>query len=158
MAGAEGDRDTAKTAVRLSVALKRLRSRLREEAGVTSTGFTLSQLALLGHLLSQGPSTAASLAAAEHVSQQAIAQSLATLKTTGLIASGPHPSDRRKVLIDITPEGRRLFDSLMESRETWLVRAIDAIMSPEDRAALDVAVALMERLADADLSPDVDIR
>src|SRR5580692_8946128 len=99
MDGTEGKRDTAKEAVRLSVALKRLRSRLREESGLTSTGFTLSQLALLEHLLTKGPSTAASLAAAEHVSQQAIAQSLATLKATGLIESGPHPSDGRKVLI-----------------------------------------------------------
>jgi DNA-binding MarR family transcriptional regulator len=154
----EGERETAKVAVRLSVALKRVRSRLREESGLTSTGFTLSQLALLEHLVSQGPSTAASLAAAEHVSQQTIAQSVATLKTAGLITAGPHPSDGRKVLLDITPAGRHLFESLLESRETWLVRAIDAIMSPKDRAALDVAVELLERLAAADLRPEVDIR
>src|SRR3984957_9709447 len=155
---ARDDRETAKTAVRLSVALKRLRSRLRVESGLTSTGFTLSQLALLEHLLTQGPSTAASLAAAEHVSQQAIAQSVATLKAAGLITTGPHPTDGRKVLIDITAAGRHLFESLLESRETWLVRAIDATLSPKDRAALNVAVELMERLAAADLSPQVDIR
>jgi hypothetical protein len=51
-----------------------------------------------------------------------------------------------------------LFESLLESREAWLVRAIDATMSPKDRAALDVAVELLERLADADLSPEVEIR
>ncbi|MCU1494491.1 MAG: MarR family transcriptional regulator [Acidimicrobiaceae bacterium] len=158
MDGTEGERDTAKVAVRLSVALKRLRSRLREESGMTSTGFTLSQLALLDHLLAQGPSTAASLAAAEHVSQQAIAQSVATLKAAGLITTGPHPSDGRKVLIDITAAGRRLFESLLESREMWLVRAIDANMGPKDRASLDVAVELLERLAAADLRPEIDIR
>jgi DNA-binding MarR family transcriptional regulator len=157
MDGTEGKRDTAKVAVRLSVAVKRLRSRLREEAGVTSTGFTISQLALLDHLLRQGPSTAASLAAAEHVSQQSIAQSVAMLKSAGLITTGPHPTDGRKILIDITAAGRRLFESLLESRETWLVRAIDATMSPKDRAALDAAVELLERLADADLSPEVEI-
>jgi DNA-binding MarR family transcriptional regulator len=153
-----GDQGTAKLAVRLSVALSRLRSRLREESGMTSTGFTITQLALLNHLLEGGPATAASLAAAEHVSQQAIAQSVATLKTAGLLTTKPHQSDGRKVLISITPAGRRLFESLLESRETWLGRAIDAIMSPKDRAALDAAVELLERLAAADLSPDVDIR
>src|ERR1700726_1653111 len=101
MDGTEGKRDTAKAAVRLSVAVKRLRSRLREEAGVTSTGFTISQLALLDHLLKQGPSTAASLAAAENVSQQSIAQSVAMLKAAGLITPGPPPTDGRKILIDI---------------------------------------------------------
>jgi DNA-binding MarR family transcriptional regulator len=158
MDGTEGERDTAKVAMRLWVALIHLRSRLREESGMASTGFTISQLALLDHLRVQGPSTAASLAATEHVSQQAIAQSVATLKSTGLITTGPHPTDGRKVLIDITPSGRRLFESLMASRETWLVRAIDATMSPTDRAALDAAAELMERLAAADLSPQVDIR
>jgi DNA-binding MarR family transcriptional regulator len=158
MGATGGNQETAKVAVRLSVALSRLRSRLREESGMTSTSFTISQLALLNQLLEGGPATAASLAAAEHVSQQAIAQSVATLKSAGLLTTTAHQSDGRKVLISITPAGRRLFESLLESRETWLGRAIDAIMSPKDRAALDAAVELLERLASADLSPDVDIR
>jgi DNA-binding MarR family transcriptional regulator len=155
---AGGDPDTARVAIRLSVALSRLRSRLREESGVTSTGFTISQLALLEHLIVEGPTTAAVLAAAEHVSQPAIAQSVATLKAAGLLSTEPHPTDGRKILIGITPAGRQLFASLLQSRETWLVRAIDATMSSEERAALEIGVDLLERLAAADLSPQVDIR
>ncbi|HEY2673437.1 MAG TPA: MarR family transcriptional regulator [Rugosimonospora sp.] len=154
---ARNDRSTAEVAVRLSVALKRLRSRLREEAGMTRTGFTLTQLALLQRLVKAGPTTAASLAAAEHVSQQAIAQSVAPLKAAGLVQTEPGRSDRRKVMISVTAAGQRLYESLLASREAWLARAIETIISPQERDALDTAIALMERLAAADLRPDVEI-
>jgi hypothetical protein len=39
-----------------------------------------------------------------------------------------------------------------------LARAIDAVVKPEERAALQAAISLLERLASADLSPDVEIR
>ncbi|GIH12071.1 MarR family winged helix-turn-helix transcriptional regulator [Rugosimonospora africana] len=152
------DRGTAEVAVRLSVALKRLRSRLREEAGMTRTGFTLTQLALLQRLVDGGPTTAASLAAAEHVSQQAIAQSVAPLKEAGLVQTAPGVSDRRKVMISVTQSGRDLYVSLLMSREAWLTRAIDTIVSPRERAALETAIELLERLAAADLRPDLEIK
>ncbi len=152
------EQDTAKLTIGLSVVLRRLRSRLREEAGATSTGLTLSQLALIARLDDGGPATAASLAVSQHVSQQAVAQSLALLKSAGLVAVTPHPTDGRKQLIDLTPTGRALYRRLEESRETWLARAIDAVMSPQDREVLAAAVELMNRLADADLSPELDIK
>lgn len=152
------DQDTAEVAVRLSVALKRLRSRLREESGTTSTGFTISQLALLHRLIEAGPATAASLAAAEHVSQQAIAQSVATLKAGDLVRTRRDPGDGRKVLISPTESGLALYSSLLASREAWLVRAIDAVVAPGERAALGTAIELLERLAAAELGAGVEIR
>jgi hypothetical protein len=58
--------------------MSRLKSRLREEGSVNSSGFTLLQLAILQHILDAGPTTAASLAATEHVSQQVAPASGAT--------------------------------------------------------------------------------
>ena len=74
----------ASDAVRLAMAVSRLRSRIRIEAGIRSTGIPISQLAVLGRIIDEGPTTAAALAAGEHVTQQAIAQSLATLKERGV--------------------------------------------------------------------------
>jgi DNA-binding MarR family transcriptional regulator len=137
------------TAVRLAVALQRLRARLREEAGATATGLSISQLAILQRLLA-GPATAATLAAAEHVSQQAIAQSLTTLKAEGLVRSRPDPSDGRKVVLSVTPSGRRLVERIVASRDAWLVRAIDAAVAADERPALATAIELLERLAGVD--------
>jgi DNA-binding MarR family transcriptional regulator len=149
MSETNSDRDTAEQAMRLSVAVTRLRSRLREEAGMTSSGFTISQLAILRRVLDMGPVTAASLALVEHVSQQAIAQSVAALKAAGLVGTARDATDGRKVLISATDEGRAMLDALSTSREAWLVQAIDATIGPDERPHLDTAIALLERLAGA---------
>src|SRR5690242_18409592 len=90
---------TAGAAQRLSVAITRLRSRLREEAGIDGTGLSVSQMSVLWQILQAGPVTAAELAAAQHVSPQSIAQNLAVLKAAGLIHTERDPGDGRKTLI-----------------------------------------------------------
>jgi len=135
--------------VRLALALKRLRARLREESGASSTGLSISQQSILQHLRLNGPATAASLAAAEHVSQQAIAQSVMPLKSAGLVRSEPDPKDGRKTLISITDAGLAVRESLIASRNSWLAQAIDSTLAAEERAALEKAIELLERLADA---------
>jgi DNA-binding MarR family transcriptional regulator len=112
-------------------------------------GLTLSQLGILNRLRRDGPATAASLAAAEHVSQQAIAQSLTGLKQAGLVESTPDPADRRKCLLEVTDAGHALIGSILASRNAWLVRAVEQTIGPSERDALDSAIALLERLADA---------
>ena len=82
--------DPGTTAVRLAVAIKRLRARLREATSASMPGLPISQLTILQHLRNGGPTTAAALATAEHVSQQAIAQNLKKLKDAGLV------TDRRE--------------------------------------------------------------
>ena len=137
-------------ATRLALALKRLRARLREESSADATGLSLSQLSILQQLYRIGPATAATLAAAEHVSQQAIAQSVAPLKSAGFVHAAPDPTDGRKTLISLTDAGCRLRAAIIASRSAWLARAIDATIDADERAALDTAIALLERLADAD--------
>lgn len=147
----ENTDDGDPAAIRLALALKHLRARLREESGMTSTGLSTSQLSIIGRLRLSGPATAASLAAAEHVSQQAIAQSVASLKAAGVVRSDPDPADGRKTLISITDAGRAMRESVIASRDSWLTRAIDSTVPADERAALEKAIELLERLADADL-------
>jgi DNA-binding MarR family transcriptional regulator len=131
---------------------------MREEAGATATGWTVLQLAILRRLIDRGEATAASLALAEHVTQQAIAQSLAPLKTAGLVRGKRDTTDRRKSLIGVTAAGRRLVESIYASRDTWLIHAIEATVGPQERPLLDQAIDLLERLADVHLGPQVQIR
>jgi DNA-binding MarR family transcriptional regulator len=142
------DNDT--TAIRLTLALKRLRARLREESSASSAGLSISQLSILQLLHLNGPATAASLAAVEHVSQQAIAQTVAPLKSAGLVQLKPDPQDGRKTLISITDIGHTLRESISASRNAWLSLAIDSVLAPGERSALTKAIELLERLADAD--------
>jgi DNA-binding MarR family transcriptional regulator len=153
--GTSGDRrDTAETAVRLAVAVKRLQARIREEAGVTSTGLSVAQVSIFSRLVHEGPVTAASLAAAEHVSQQAIAQSLAGLKTGGLVSVKPDPADGRKSLLEVTATGRALYETILASRDDWLIRAIESAVNPAERPVLERAIEMLERLGQVDLRVD----
>ncbi len=139
-------------AVRLAVAVKRLRGRLREVTLAGATDLSLTELSIIRRLRQDGPATAATLAASEHVSQQAIAQNLSELKSTGLVQADLDPTDGRKRLISVTDEGNRLFDSVSALRDAWLADAIDATVSESELPALDKAIELLERLADADKS------
>jgi len=147
----EERQDTAETAVRLAVAVKRLQARIREEAGVTSTGLSVAQVSIFSRLVHEGPVTAASLAVAEHVSQQAIAQSLAGLKAGGLVIVKPDPADGRKSLLEVTAAGRALYETILASRDDWLIRAIESAVGPDERNRLDQAITLLERLGQVDL-------
>jgi DNA-binding MarR family transcriptional regulator len=143
---------TAGAAQRLSVAITRLRSRLREEAGIDGTGLSVSQMSVLWHILQEGPVTAAELAAAQHVSPQSIAQNLAVLKAAGLIQTERDPGDGRKTLITASESSRQLVTSVRASKESYLARAIDTLVGPHERGDLDRAIDLLERLAAADLT------
>lgn len=140
------------TAIRLAMAIKRLRGRLREAAvGPAGLPLSLSQLAILRRLRDEGPTTAAALAAAERVSQQAIAQNLATLKDAGLVEATPDLADARKRLISVTEAGNRLFEAAVAARNAWLEAAIAAAIAPSERPLLKEAIELLERLASVEL-------
>ena len=140
------------TAQRLQDAMKRLRARLRAESGQNATGLTLSQLGILSSVIREGPVTAVRLAAVEHISAQAITQSLTALKEAGLVHSEPDPQDGRKKLVSADPSATELLDRLMAGRYSFLARAIDQVVAPDERQDLEKAIEILERLAEADLS------
>ena len=143
---------SAATAQRLQDAMKRLRARLRAESGQNATGLTLSQLGILSSVIREGPVTAVRLAALEHVSAQAITQSLTALKEAGLVHSEPDPQDGRKKLVSADPSATELLDRIMAGRYSFLARAIDQVVAPDERQDLEKAIEILERLAEADLS------
>lgn len=134
-------------AVRLAVVIKRLRTSLQDAALAGAMGLSLSELLILRRLRVDGPATAASLAAAEHVSHQAITQNLSELKSAGLVDVTPDPNDGRKKLISVTTDGNNLFEAVSASRNAWLTRVIEAAISESELPDLDKAIELLERLA-----------
>ncbi len=136
-------------AVRLAVAIKRLRGRLREAVWAGGVPLPIAQIAVIKRLRNDGPTHASALAAAEQVSHQAITQTLAALKGKGLVRAAADPRDGRKSILSVTAEGHRLFESAIASRDAWLARAIESAIPPRERAALEKSVELLERLAEA---------
>jgi DNA-binding MarR family transcriptional regulator len=150
--------NTHTEAVRLAMVVTRLRSRIRIESGLRSTGIPISQIAVLSRIIEEGPTTAAALAASEHVTQQAIAQSLATLEKRGLVTKTRDPGDGRKSLVSATESGHALLASIKASSDAWLSRAIEAAVTPDERSALETTIEILQRIADVDLRPDTEMQ
>jgi DNA-binding MarR family transcriptional regulator len=133
--------------------ITRMRARLRREQSAL-TDRSLSQLAVLGRIAEEQPITATEVAAAEHVRQQSVAETVATLRTQGLIDGNPDPRDRRKLLLSLSVRGQEYVESIQAYRGAWLARAIDLHLTADERETLAKAVELMARLADAQVPHD----
>jgi len=133
-------------ALRLATAVNRLRTGLRD-ARWQVTDLAITQVSILRDLDGMGSMTASQLAVIEHISPQAVAQQLTRLRERGYVDTQPDPEDGRKIVISLTDDGRALLAAVLESREAWLARAIEAIIAPEEREDLDRAIDVLERLA-----------
>jgi DNA-binding MarR family transcriptional regulator len=105
---------------------------------------------VLGHLRRHGPATPGEVAAAERQRPQSLTRVFAELQAEGLIAREPDTADRRQSVLSLTEAGRRALERDMAERDAYLSRALDSL-SPTERGVLELAVALMERLADAEV-------
>jgi len=79
---------------------------------------------------------------------------LDNLEKRGLVRRLPHPSDRRKILIDITPEAQAIVDEFLpafHARERGVVNA--ALTGSEQRTLLRYLAKLQKAAADAQSAP-----
>ena len=142
-------------AVELSLAMTRLRARLRFEQAALTTGQTMSQLSVLGRIAEREPITASELAHAEHVRPQSMAEIVSALRRQDLIRGEPDLRDGRKIFLTVTDSGRRLIRSIVDHRGAWLAQAIEQHLSEADRDTLAAAAGIMSRLADSRLDGNV---
>jgi DNA-binding MarR family transcriptional regulator len=76
-----------------------------------------------------------------------LAQTLAELDASGLIARGPDPGDGRRIQIELTDAGRKRVLEGRGRREDWLAAAIAAELDPEEQRTLLAAIPLLRRLS-----------
>jgi DNA-binding MarR family transcriptional regulator len=108
---------------------------------------TLTQLSAMGTLRKSGPMSAGELAACERVQPPSMTKVLANLEERGLVRRDVHPTDRRQVVLAITPAGEALLDSERRSRDQWLAKRL-ATLTPDERALLQRVVPILDKLAE----------
>ncbi|WP_394621131.1 MarR family winged helix-turn-helix transcriptional regulator [Lentzea sp. JNUCC 0626] len=132
---------------RLRVLVGRLRRRLQDESSVDDlTAPQASALARL--LLLDEPSTASQLAGAERVKPQSMAKTLTALHEQGLIQRAADPSDGRRQLITLTPDGRDAAQGARATRIEWLTDALTQRLSESERQVIAEALTLLERVVE----------
>ncbi len=131
-------------ALRRSVTLLMRRLRLNR----TEEVFSPSKLIVLGSLLRGGPVTATDLAARERIRPQSLTRLLAALEERGFVSKQPHGTDRRRLLITITEDGKKALEADFHRREEWLAGAMTRRLSVIEREALFHASRFLDRLTE----------
>ena len=133
-------------AVRLRLAITRTSRRLRQEAG---SGLSPTLTAALATIDRHGPLTPSELAQRERVQRPTVTRLVARLEELGLLARAADPGDRRSSLLSITPAGRALLEEVRGRKDAYLAGRLEGL-DAEERAALDRAAAILERLLEDD--------
>ena len=129
-------------AARLRLAVTRTARRLRQEADAQ---LTPSQAAALATVARHGPMTPSELAEAERVQRPTATRVAAFLEERGLVARTGDPRDGRVSLLSTTAEGSALLDEMRSRKTAYLARRM-AGLDAEDRAALERAADVLERM------------
>jgi DNA-binding MarR family transcriptional regulator len=135
------------TALRISVS--RLARRLRVERlmpELAEPALSDTQLAALATLERHGAMSPGDLAEHEKVQPPSMTRVIAALVDWGLVTRAPHPTDRRQVILTVTPDGRSLVQKVRRRKEAWLARRL-AELSPQERATLREAAPILEKLS-----------
>jgi DNA-binding MarR family transcriptional regulator len=113
-------------------------------------GLTLSQLEILGDTSRSGVTTPAEIAARLQVRVQSLTDSINELESRALVSRRPDPADRRRQLIEITPEGTQLLQDDRAQRDTWLQTAMRDSLTELEFDLLMIVAPVLRKLADGE--------
>jgi DNA-binding MarR family transcriptional regulator len=113
-------------------------------------GLTLSQLEVLGDVSRAGVTTPAGIAARLQVRVQSLTDSINELESRGLLSRRPDDADRRRQLIELTPDGLELLLHDRGQRDAWLYESMRDHLSELEFNLLMLTAPVLRKLADAD--------
>jgi DNA-binding MarR family transcriptional regulator len=136
----------AEMASELRVVVGKLKRRFRENAD--KGDLSLSQMAVLGYLDREGPSTVTTLARAEGVRSQSMGATVAALEEADLVIGQPDPADGRQIMLSLSAKAREWIKASRAAREDWLCRAIRSHLNPAEQEELAKAATLLRRIVE----------
>lgn len=131
-------------ATELRTLVGQLRRRLREQANFGDVG--PSQLAVLGRLERDGPTTVSTLARAEGMRPQSMGAIVAGLVADDLVTGSPDPADGRQTLLSLTSASLQWIKSSRAAREDWLSSTIENRLNTREQEQLTRAIELLKRI------------
>ena len=132
--------------MRLRHVIARTARRLRQEAGEE---LSPSQAAALATIDRHGPLTPSELAVRERIQRPTATRLIARLEETGFVDRTPDPADRRSCVVSLTPAGSELLGRVRIRKDAYLSRRLRDL-DADERATLDRAAAILERVLEGD--------
>ncbi|HET7367551.1 MAG TPA: MarR family transcriptional regulator [Gaiella sp.] len=139
----EATLSTQEIAEELRPAMLRLGRYLRRET--EQLGVTSHQATLLWLVRTRPGLSLRELAQEEGISAPSLSAHVDRLETLGLIRRVRSTDDRRRVGLELTPEGRATLRRVRARRTTWLANRLDRL-SDEDRERLEAALPALRAL------------
>ena len=95
------------------------------------------------------PLTSQAISAQLLVSSASMTSLLDTLERRGLVERGPHPTDRRKVLVHLTEAGRATVDRQLPVIHAVIADALHDVSEPNRERLIALSTTLLTRLTSA---------
>jgi len=112
------------------------------EHSVEEAGLCLTDFAALEALLHKGPLTITEIQGKVMLAGGSMTAAVDRLDQKGLVVRKPAPGDRRAKLLHLTPEGRRVVETVFRRHAAELAAAM-AVLSPNEKREL---YALLKKL------------
>lgn len=132
---------TPELAANIRSACMRLVRRVRYQG----TTLPPHHFAVLAWLDRRDSMTSAELAAAERVSAPSMSRTVGELADKGFIERTPDESDKRRINLSISTEGREILKAGRKERDTWMVERLKTC-TPEELDTLHDAADILDRL------------
>jgi DNA-binding MarR family transcriptional regulator len=128
--------------------MKLLQRRLRQEVppvdGLSRTGMQI--LSAVGRR--SGAVQPSQIADELRMTSSNVAAALRDLEVGKFIRREKDPEDARRVLLSVTDRGATVVADFQSERDTWLGKAIAAVLSDDEQRLLNASGQLMQRLAE----------
>ena len=136
----------ADLAVRLRLVIARTARRLRQEAGEE---LSPSQAAALATIDRHGPLTPSELATRERIQRPTATASSRAWKRRAWSTAPATPTTGARALVGVAPDGRGLLARVRTRKDAYLSRRLRDL-DADERATLDRAAAILERVLEGD--------
>ena len=143
----EASRSAHEIAEELRPSLLRLARKLRRET--EALGVTSHQVTLLWLVRTRPGLSLRELAAEEGISAPSLSGHVDRLEAAALLRRVRSTDDRRRVGLELTPEGQALLKRVRARRTSWLARRL-ALLSEEERERIEAALPALEALLERD--------
>ncbi|MCO7193333.1 MarR family winged helix-turn-helix transcriptional regulator [Pseudonocardia sp. McavD-2-B] len=121
-------------------------------AEAAALGIGVAEAAALGEIHHRGPLPPSALVVRLGIASASVTALLDRLTVAGLVQREPHPTDRRSVLVTLTPRGRAAITAMFAMFTEDILAAVHAAQPEYVRMFTDVlgriAASLRERLVD----------
>ncbi|WP_172592954.1 MarR family winged helix-turn-helix transcriptional regulator [Altererythrobacter sp. B11] len=107
-------------------------------------GLSLAEWRVLAFIGSSGPASASEIGTAGEIDRAEISRAVSKLLEAGLVQRHPCESNRRRLIISVTPAGQAKFEQVRADRRKFFAE-ITASLSQQDRARLSGDLEVMAR-------------